>query len=538
METMTHVMIELFDALDRAGIPYVHFKSNTNLDESFSGKGDFDVLTDASRMRDTERIIGEHNGKRFNPPRLGRYPGVDNWLIFDSDTGIYYHLHLHYQLATGKPLVKDYIIPWNDLLFKTRVRDEKYGIWISEPALELILLSVRSVVKAGWKLRLKSRLGRYSMPKSLRLEFADLRSKADPDRVRELAKAVFPEKDAKEAADLILAKDRLDNAAFQRISSLVRRDFRNSRRMSGFAASVLSTYYVKRRRYCEIRKAHSDNCYMIKKTGTGKGLIVAFIGLDGSGKSTVTKEIRKWLNPKFECKRFYMGSGDGRVPLRMKIVKKLGGGGGTADKAAESAKTAEEKNKASSGAGSTGAISSGAGSHGTGSPVTGSSGASITFLRSPLRYLKRRARISAQYAVVKNNEKKIGIMNRYRMNGGIALMDRYPQCELPGLNDGPKIPGLTARFGGKAYAERMAAREAEAFEIVKEVKPDLIFRLNISAETSMIRKPEQKDIEAFRRKAENLKKITFQNAEIIDINAEQPYEEELLEIKRILWERL
>ena len=106
---MAHVMKELFSDFEKNEIRYLHFKSNTNLDESFAGPGDFDVLADEGRITDIERIIGAHNGKRYNPVRIGRYPGVDNWLIFDRESGIYYHLHLHFQLATGKSQVKDYV---------------------------------------------------------------------------------------------------------------------------------------------------------------------------------------------------------------------------------------------------------------------------------------------------------------------------------------------------------------------------------------------------------------------------------------------
>lgn len=127
-------------------------------------------------------------------------------------------------------------------------------------------------------------------------------------------------------------------------------------------------------------------------------------------------------------------------------------------------------------------------------------------------------------------------MQRYRLNGGLSLLDRYPQIEYSGMNDGPKVIEYRDSFVEKNGIDRLIRKEAKKLDIVRNVKPDIIFRLNISAETSMARKPEQKNIETFRKKIEDLNKITFQGARIVDIDAEQPYEAELIEIKKILWD--
>ena len=144
-------------------------------------------------------------------------------------------------------------------------------------------------------------------------------------------------------------------------------------------------------------------------------------------------------------------------------------------------------------------------------------------------------RLKAILDVEKNNRKKIEKMQRYRLNGGICLLDRYPQTQVAGMNDGPKIVGFRDHTEPKSAIDRMIRKENEALDIVNRIRPDVVFRLKISAETSMARKPEQQNIESFRKKIENLDRITFGGARIIDIDAEQPYEQELTEIKRILW---
>src|SRR5699024_11485502 len=64
-----------------------------------------------------------------------------------------------------------------------------------------------------------------------------------------------------------------------------------------------------------------------KVTITG-GKLICFVGVDGSGKSTLTHDINKWLiKGKVENKKDYMGTGDGNKPLLANVIgllKKIG----------------------------------------------------------------------------------------------------------------------------------------------------------------------------------------------------------------------
>ena len=492
------IMNKLFDDFDRNNIRYIHFKSNTNLHDSFAGKGDFDVLVDKNRLMDIERIIADNNGKRHNPVRFGQYPGVDNWLVFDDETGVIYHLHLHYQLATGKKLLKDYIIPWENILFETRIRDEEYGIYITDPSLELILLSVRSVLKSRLSDWIKARIGLYRLHIDLENERRALLSKTDFSTLEYYLRMLFDEIYIDHLLS-IMKQENVNSRNFRKLSKIVRKSMRLNRRYNALRANTESFFnqciHMKNR----IDDMFLGKCRMVKKTCLSGGLIIAFVGVDGSGKSTTTKEISSWMGKKIECKRFYMGAGDGKTTPFVHIMKKLNN------------MTGER------------------GTH------KGNSGKRIFFLKNPIGYIKKFVKMLVIYDVEKNNTKQIKTMQRYRLNGGISLLDRYPQIEMEGRNDGPKIPVYESMIGSTHLTKRLKRNEEKQLSIVKSIKPDIIFRLNISAETSMARKPEQKDISEFQGKIDDLKKITFQNAFIIDIDAEQPYDDELLEIKRILW---
>ncbi len=525
---MSHVMELLFRDFEENGIPYLHFKSNTNLDSSFEGRGDFDVLVDPMYIGQAESAITRVGGKRFNPPRLGRYPGVDNWMIFDGESGILYHLHLHYQLATGKALVKDYVLPWRELLLQSRVKDARYGIFITDPNLELLMLLVRMVLKSTFKqrvnVRLKSLLTFLPMASvlfpSMEKEFVDLKARASKEQFHTFAEKCGFSAGNAEMLSSIGFGNRIGPGEFLRISSLVRRTMLNNRRMGGFQASVLSLYYTIRRKACSFVTRHTDKCFLLRKVHDTKGLIVAFVGVDGSGKSTMTKEIHSWLCRKIECKRFYMGSGDGRVPFSMKLLNTF--------------KKLEKKRCVENGLCNDADIKKNKDIiYGTMGKKSGIQ--TVSLFRQPFAFIRRMMKMLALYDVQNSNYKKIRIMQRYRLNGGISLLDRYPQIEMNGMNDGPKILEYVDTFVEKGWAAHLMEKEMSRLGIVRIIKPDIVFRLNISAETSMKRKPEQRNIELFRKKVSDLEKITFQDAPIIDIDAEQPYEAELLEVKRMLW---
>lgn len=501
-----HVMYKLFHSFESNNIAYLHFKSNTNLDASFAGKGDFDVLVDKSEILKIESLISEHNGKRHNPVHVGSYAGVDNWLVFDECDGKIYHLHLHYQLVTGKKFVKDYVIPWNEILFSTRVKDPDYDIYVTNPNVELLLLTFRIVLKSKFFDYYKKLLGVYRLEKSMQREWDDMTRKSSRDKVEELLGTICPNYVSEMTA--LVTKPKLSSYDYFQLHRYVRQCMKIHRRYTGFEATAKTIVYQAEDLFYRIWNKLFDGLAIRKKISLQGGLIIAFVGVDGAGKSTVSNEISKWFG-KIEAKRFYMGTGDGKTTLLASCIKKLIQIHGHGTRKSETIKNPQKRNLSS-------VDSSSPYSH-------------------PIKFLKSYLRVRMISSVQKNNYKKIQRMHRYRLNGGICVLDRWPQVEIPKQNDGPKIIEYAEKWGWPSLLKNKVEKESSHLGIVKIVKPDIIFRLNISLDTCMSRKPEHIDRAFFEKKMHELKQITFQRANIIEIDAEQPYNEELLLIKKILW---
>lgn len=513
----TTVMNKIFSIFEAEGIGYCHFKSNQHLDESFEGKSDFDVLADEKYKSRINVILSENNAKRFESPKINNYPGIENWLVFDNETGIIYHLHFHYQLLTGKTHVKEYLIPWYKTVLNDSIWDQKMGVRICNPSLEIVLLLTRIVLKSDSKIRRKARFGSYSLKKDQRQEFEYLLERADKEKVLNYTSTYYGEKAAALVETCLDASD-LSPACFLKLNKDIKSALKMYRRVSpikGFnrymSEKIYSSYSFRMRR--------KGRFVIGKKVSESGGLAIAFVGTDGSGKSTTSKEIYKWLSKKIECQTLYLGTGDGATDLRVKFLK------GLTKFAMKTTKTGKYSDKQDKGV-----------------RESGESGEKkavkkISLLNKPAKYMSSIIFARIAEITVKANKKKLIAMNNFRVNGGVCIMDRYPQLEKADMNDGPKITRFVDKLAGKRI-QRMARNELEAMSIVKEIKPDVIFRLNISIDTCMNRKPEHKDRAYFENKINALSQLTFSGANIVEINAEQNYDEELLEIKRHIWNLL
>jgi len=107
-----------------------------------------------------------------------------------------------------------------------------------------------------------------------------------------------------------------------------------------------------------------------------------------------------------------------------------------------------------------------------------------------------------------------------RRQGLIVVTDRYPQVEIPGAYDGPGFPE-TSR--GSWLVVRLARYEHAVFDWMASYRPDLVLRLNVDLDTACARKPDHRR-EALARKIAVTPLLRYGGAPIVDIDANQPLE--------------
>lgn len=208
------------------------------------------------------------------------------------------------------------------------------------------------------------------------------------------------------------------------------------------------------------------------------GHLIALVGCDGSGKSTLSHDLVRLLSRNRKTSYGYLGlgSGDlgrriGKIPVIGKFLEK---------KLTNKAKKTRTKNE----------------------KIPGFITASVVFVFSLIRF---RRFIRVKHAVEA---------------GYLVITDRYPQNEVPGQCDGP---GLSAARTNNPLIRLMAKYERRLYQRMADFVPDLVLFLEVDLDTALQRKPDH-DPKILQTKIDIMPTLTFNGASEKTINACQPYE--------------
>ncbi len=217
--------------------------------------------------------------------------------------------------------------------------------------------------------------------------------------------------------------------------------------------------------------------------------LIAVIGCDGSGKSTLTGELHDWLNSQHPTVTCHLGKQSGNLGRQIAALPLLG---------RQFEKSIQAKSRKAQGDRGPGYL------------------AALVIYLFALRRVRRFRR-----------------MQRLRSAGNLILADRFPQNTVPEGMDGPGL--LRARATG--LIGWLARSEQRMFEGMVAQNPDLVLRLNVSVETAIARKPDH-DPEALARKIGEVHKLRYGTAPIVELDAHEPLEIVLTSAKAAITVRL
>lgn len=210
--------------------------------------------------------------------------------------------------------------------------------------------------------------------------------------------------------------------------------------------------------------------------------LVAVVGCDGTGKSTLTADLVKHLNERWVTERRYLGLVSGEDGDK---IKKLPIIGVWLERrlAKKSSKTQSMTTKA---------------------PALW---AALIMYGFSLRRM--------------SNLRKV---KRLAETGVLVISDRYPQAEISGFHyDGP---GIGIERATNPITKWLAARERLLYLEMAKYRPQLLIRLDIDIDTAFARKPDH-DYEELRDKIAIMVKINYNGTQIFELDSRQPYAEEL-----------
>ena len=483
---------KLFQGWSEKGVHYCHWKSNEHLNEGLEGKTDLDVYVAPDDKIPCREVLKSLSFILFKPTKSSRYKEVEEYLGLDFDTGTMIHVHLHYRIITGTKFCKEYEFPVGELMLSTRIVDQSTDVYVASPDIEIIVLYARIALKAGKVSRIKT--------KGYLEEVDYLKQRINVQTVKEYCDQFLGKKDG----DLLYAQimtDDLKKVDWDIVLRVSKNWLSSHRTLSPITCWIRKNYYWARFYYDKAVNKKGGRI-LNKKTLPEEGLSIAFIGQDGSGKSTVNKDISKWLDWKVSNHSFYLGTGDGyRSPLKLLLRR--------ANKVSPKKQSVSTESK---------------------EPAN----TEFSFRRLVGIVLSCLNLCNASSVALKKARQAY----RYSKRGGVALFDRFPQSQFSGIYDGPKIKSL---YGDSkyltGYISWLSKKEERNIKRVQQYAPNLVFKLILPPEESHRRKPFE-DYEMIKKKSAITSELSFPNSDVVNIDACQDYQTELILIKKVIWEKM
>ena len=313
------IIERLLDSLSTEGVRYCHWKSNQALDRSFDGSNDLDLLIDpADRFRFSRALVRLGFKQAFHP-KDRRFPGMFNFYGHDAQSGAFVHVHAHYRLVVGCDLIKNYELPLVEAFLDSAA--PRYGMPVPSPELEYIVFVLRMTLKRrllAWavghpdpRILLLTLFGsgRPPLSGSEADEWLELRTQVDANRVRDLLEEHLPfvSTDVFRACEDALEPE-ASRWAWLGAGNRLTRALLPCRRVGTVTAGALAAW----RRFQELGPALLHRLRLWsprpkRRRLAAGGQIVAFVGGDGSGKTTNVNELERWLGSALDCRRFHLG---------------------------------------------------------------------------------------------------------------------------------------------------------------------------------------------------------------------------------------
>jgi len=271
----------LFDILNDEEVDYCHWKGNRSLQQGLAGEKDLDLLVDRCSLGKATTVLTKLGYKLATVKWEPVTPGVVHYYGLEERSGQLIHVHLYSRVASGESFIPSHIFPWERMLLENGGVIGNVRV-PSKPA-ELVLFVIRTLIRYGSLLDLMQ-LARNREKITLQLEWL-LRgtSASEPLQLLEtycpvVDRQLFAECVSSLESGSLLKRLRLARRIRVRLRGYAIRSFR------GRVAAYVQLLSGALRCLLSKRK---------KKVLQSGGAVIAFVGAEASGKSTLVAECRR-----------------------------------------------------------------------------------------------------------------------------------------------------------------------------------------------------------------------------------------------------
>ncbi|HSD48828.1 MAG TPA: hypothetical protein VLE71_03255 [Actinomycetota bacterium] len=487
------LVAELCGALDAAGVRYCHWKSNEALDRSASGDNDLDLLVHRSDAATFEEILARLGFKEAHLPRWKRLPGIWHAYALDRASGRLVHVHAHAQLVVGDDMTKNYHLPIEEPYLASAVPSPPFRV--PAPELELALLVMRMVIKHNAWDAIAS--GQGSLSASERRELDDLLGRVDPGHAASTLHRHLPI-----VAPELWARCLRSLRPSASVTLRVRTAGELQRALAVCARrgrAIDTSIKVWRRGRIFVRRRVLRRRAEPKRLGRA-GLLVAIVGGDGAGKSTVVEDLTGWLSKDFRTASVHLGK-----PPRSALSAVVKG----AMTAAASVRRSPTP---------------------SGRALRASVAADGASSMSP----RNAARLAWETLTARDRYRAYRGARRAASNGAIVVCDRFPLAQVRQM-DGAVSAGMRhpARHG--RLVRFLAEREQRYYARIAH--PDVLVVLRVDPDVAVRRRREAPE-DLLRRRSEEIWSIDWSTTPAIVVDAGLPKDRVLSRVRSEVWSRL
>ena len=469
---------KLIKRLDKEEISYCHWKSNLLLNEALNGYDDLDLLVAREDNAKFEMVIFALGFKEGSNTHLS-FSAIKHFYGFDVKSGNILHLHVYTQIKTGPSWTKSMRFDFETYFLQNLVRHES-GMKVPEKHIEFVLFIIRVMMKYSkvneYMLIQKERertpkeiaylledMGKKKLDAFLALYFPEISKEQLFEYVEIIKKGNFFQR-------FVVANTLKYRLSRYRNQGIVVESVENMRQLS---YRVLNKLFFKQK-----KKLHS--C----------GTLIVVAGLDATGKTTITNELKKWLGKNFTISLVHFGKPPSTlltspINLAIRLMRK---------KSSNTTLRSSVKNEQSA--------------------------------KSTVYLIRQVALAYDRYSLIKKQWQKAS-------NGEIVLCDRY-KSEAFGVMDSKRLNPDNY----KGFKKKLAEVENKLYTIMPE--PDVLFYLNVPVDVAVKRNEERikegKESEVFIRiRHEENKDLQYKAKLNYKIDTNKEYKDVIEDIKLKIW---
>lgn len=479
----------LCTALHQASIRYCRWKGSASLAASLEGETDLDLLVDGRDFAELAAMLWRHGFKLAHTPTSRHQPGVFHFLGADP-TGRLTNVHLYSRILVGEELVERWALPFERILLEA-TRTES-GLRLPSREAEFVTFLLRDLVRHGTLVDIallrRNRVARQQ-------QIAWLFDGVDLDEATAILGRAFPEVEPRDLARAIeLLRRGAGPLRTLRTARRVRRSLRKYR-LSG----TLSTMW--RRADTIVRmvtnRIRGSRKHMRLVTG---GKLIAVVGPQATGKSTIASALRDWLGSELEVYVIHAGKPSPGLltSLPTALIPAL-------RRLAPGRRTYEIERRMEAG----------------------------DSRDIPYSFLVRKLMVAW------DRRRLLGKAFRRTRRGAVVISDRYPS-DTPGAIDSvsfsaddageqPRLKGILMRWEARLYRDIAS--------------PDVVIQLTLPLEQAVVRNIERDRAQPHTtsyvvQRHTMTARPSFSHAPVFDVSTDRDLEETLGEVKGLVWANL